>query len=191
MGLMQASHEYKSGEQYVNLGYIPGGAAGLVSFFDNPQNTLPYTLDGVPAWETSTNKGLPPLTGINEITDYEMVVLLVDDPDTARTWIEQLSPRINEPDVLTSFVLITSAQLEPIVLPYYDSSPPQVNGLVAGLRGGAVYAQINGNGDIARKYWDAFGMGTFTAALLILVGGLGYYVIPELMRSPQVQRKGK
>jgi hypothetical protein len=191
MGLMQASHEYKSGEQYVNLGYIPGGAAGLVSFFDNPQNTLPYTLDGVPAWETSTNMGLPPLTGINEITDYEMVVLLVDDPDTARTWIEQLSPRINEPDVLTSFVLITSAQLEPIVLPYYDSSPPQVNGLVAGLRGGAVYAQINGNGDIARKYWDAFGMGTFTAALLILVGGLGYYVIPELMRSPQVQRKGK
>ena len=191
MGLMQLSHDFKSVEKYVNLGYIPGGAAGLVSFFDNPQNTLPYSLDGQPAWESEVNKSLPPLTGIKEITDYEMVVLLVDDPDTARTWIEQLSPRINETDVLTSFVLITSAQLEPIVLPYYDGSPPQVNGLVAGLRGGAVYAQINGSGDLARKYWDAFGMGTFVAAMLILVGGLGYYVIPELMQSPQVQRKDK
>ena len=191
MGLMQEAHDYKNGDQYVNLGYIPGGAAGLASFFDNPQNTLPYTLDGLPAWENEDDQGLKPLAGIEEITDFEMVMVLIDDADAARSWIEQLSPRINEPDVLTSFVLITSAQIEPIVLPYYDSIPPQVNGLVAGLRGGAAYAQITGSGDLAREYWDAFGMGTFIAALLILIGGLGYYVIPELMRSPQVQGKGK
>ncbi len=190
MNSMQDNYDYESGEQYVNLGYIPGGAVGLVSFFENPQNTLPFSLDGLPAWETDSTQGLRPLAGIEQITDYEMVVVLVDDPDTARAWIEQLSPRIIEPGVLTSFVLITSAQLEPIVLPYYDSSPPQVNGLVAGLRGGAAYAQINGSGGLPRKYWDAFGMGTFVAALLILVGGLGYYVVPELTRSTQVRGKG-
>ncbi|GAH00175.1 unnamed protein product [marine sediment metagenome] len=94
---MQDNYDYESGEQYVNLGYIPGGAVGLVSFFENPQNTLPFSLDGLPAWETDSTQGLRPLAGIEQITDYEMVVVLVDDPDTARAWIEQLSPRIIEP----------------------------------------------------------------------------------------------
>lgn len=185
----QSDHEYISGENYVNLGYIPGGAAGLQSFFENPQGTLPYSVDRLSAWGTDSQGALPALAGINQVTDYAMVMLLVDDPDVARTWIEQLGPSITDPEVLTSFVLITSAQLEPVIRPYFESSPQPVNGMVVGLRGGAAYSRLTESDGIPREYWDAFGMGAFVAALLILVGGLGYYVIPEL--SSIVQDQGK
>lgn len=186
MNSAQSDSEDFSGFQYVNLGYIPGGAAGLLSFIENPQRTLPNSLDGESAWGTDA---VPALEGINKITDYSMVILLVDDPDTARIWIEQMGPKINAPEILTSFVLLTSAQLEALILPYYESTPRLVNGMVVGLRGGAAYAGITGRGDLPRQYWDAFGLGTAFAAFLILIGGLGYYVIPELARSPQAKGK--
>lgn len=184
----QSDQGYISGLDYINLGYLPGGAAGLQSFIENPHGSVPYSIDGLPAWETEAGSPLPPLVGINQVSDYAMVILLVDDPDTARMWIEQLGPVINDPQVLTSLVLITSAQLEPVVRPYYDSYPQLVNGLVVGLRGGAAYARFNGGDELITQYWDAFGMGTFVAAMLILVGGLGYYVIPEISRTAGIKK---
>lgn len=186
---IELDQELINGLEYVNLGYIPGGAAGLLSFLENPQGTIPFTIDSLPAWETEVGSGLPATAGINQITDYSMVILLVDDPDTARMWIEQLGPTITDSQVLTSFVLITSAQLEPVVRPYYESFPQPVNGLVVGLRGGAAYARFIDGGDFPGVVWDAFGMGVFVAALLILVGGLGYYVIPELSRTVRGEEK--
>jgi hypothetical protein len=129
------------------------------------------------------------LGDIDQVTDYEMVLVMVDDPETARAWIEQLGPRLSDPLELTSLVLITSAQLEPVVRPYYDGIPQMVNGLVVGLRGGAAYARLVGGEDLLSQYWDAFSWGTFVAAMLILVGGLGYYVVPELTRTAKGQDK--
>lgn len=182
-------NEYINGLDYANLGYIPGGAAGIISFIENPPGTTPYSIDGLAVWETETGEPLPPVVGINQITDYEMIILLVDDPDLARIWIEQLTPYITDPQTLTSLVLITSAQLEPVVRPYYESIPQPVNGLVVGLRGGAAYSRLIGGDQLPGKFWDAFGMGTFVAALLILVGGLAYWVAPELTRTVRGQEK--
>jgi hypothetical protein len=182
-------NEYINGLDYANLGYIPGGAAGIISFIENPPGTTPYSIDGLAVWETETGEPLPPVVGINQITDYEMIVLLVDDPDLARIWIEQLSPYITDPQTLASLVLITSAQLEPVVRPYYDSIPQPVNGLVVGLRGGAAYSRLIGGDQLPGQFWDAFGMGTFIGALLILVGGLAYWVAPELTRTVRGQEK--
>jgi hypothetical protein len=185
----QSGDMYINGLDYINLGYLPGGAAGLVSFIDNPQGTIPFSIDGIPLWETDGGSSIPVLSEIDQVTDYDMVMVLVDDPDTARAWIEQLGPRLNDPMELTSLVLITSAQLEPVVRPYYDGFPQLVNGLVVGLRGGAAYARLVGGEGLLSQYWDAYGWGTFVAAMLILVGGLGYYVLPEISRSAKGQDK--
>jgi hypothetical protein len=191
MASMQGEEEFSNGLDYVNLGYIPGGAAGIRSFLENPMGTLPNSVDDSPAWGSETDSAAAPLQGINQITDYDMVLLLIDDPDIARTWIEQVGPIISNSEVLTSLVLVSSAQLEPVVQPYFSSSPQMVNGMVTGLRGGAIYTRMTGRDTITKNYWDAYGMGMFTAAMLILVGGLGYYVLPELAQLGEEEGKGK
>jgi hypothetical protein len=118
-----------------------------------------------------------------------MIILLADDPENSRIWIEQLTPEITDPQVLTSLILVTSAQLEPVVRPYFESVPQSVNGLVVGLRGGAAYSRLVGGNQLPEQFWDAYGMGTFIAALLVLIGGLVYYVVPELSRTVRGQEK--
>jgi len=183
----QTDHHYTSGVNYVNLGYIPGGAIGLLSFVENPQRTLPYTLDMVAAWESEAHPGLPALQGVQRMNDFELLMVIVDDPDLARAWVEQVQPQLNEPDTLTSLVMVTSAQVEPVMRPYFEANPRQVHGFVFGLRGGAAYAQLTGRGELPRTYWGPYGFGLVVAALLILIGGLVLSSVSLLARSPQVK----
>jgi hypothetical protein len=170
------------GGQYVNLGYIPGGPVGLLNFALSPQRTLPYSLDGVAAWATADHSALPPLEGIVAVDDYSMILVLVDDPDTARAWVEQVGSQLASPASLTSLAMVTSAQVEPLILPYYVSSPRQVHGLIAGLRGGAAYARLMEDPEQPRRYWDAYGAGLVVAALILLVGGAIYALRPLVSR---------
>ena len=154
-------NEYINGLDYANLGYIPGGAAGIISFIENRTGTTPYSIDGLAVWETETGEPLPPVVGINQITDYEMIVLLVDDPDLARIWIEQLSPYITDPQTLASLVLITSAQLEPVVRPYYDSTSPASERIGGWIKRRSCLFPADRGDQLPGQFWDAFGMGTF------------------------------
>jgi len=58
-----------------------------------------------------------------------------------------------------------------MIQPYYASQ--QINGLVGGLYGGALFEQNNaGRPGTARAYWDAYSIGMLLAMVLILGGGL-------------------
>jgi hypothetical protein len=172
---LAAEHGYARNEQYVNLGYLAGGPSGLASFVQNPQRTLPYSLDGTVAWGTA---GLPPLAGIARVSDFSLVMILADDPFFARAWVEQVQPFLVDEDGQTPLVMVLSAQSEPLVRPYYEASPRQVQGLIAGLRGGAAYSRLTGRDGLANAYWGAFSMGQSIAALVIVLGGLfGAYAL--------------
>jgi hypothetical protein len=186
---IMALHNYRSGIQYVNLGFIPGGPAGLLSFVENPPRALPETLDGFAAWESPAHPALPPLQGVQDILDFSMILIIVDNPDTARMWVEQLQPKLSAAQSLTPIVMVTSAQIEPLVQPYYESDPRQVDGYVAGLRGGAAYARLTGRGGLPRLYWDAFGVGVFVAAVLLIVGGV--LNIYSVALPPSTQKKSE
>ena len=157
---IEAEHGYVSGVQYINLGYIPGGAAGLRGFAEMPRLITTLSFDGMNPWDT------PPLLGVDTISDFALAVLITDDSDTARIWIEQVQPKLDN----TPFVAVVSAQAEPMVRPYYGT---QVQGMVAGLMGGAAYEQTMGQDsyNLARVYWDAFSVGLIVAVAAILIGG--------------------
>jgi hypothetical protein len=116
----QSAHTLASGIHYLNLGYIPGGTAGLLSFIENPKFTLPYTIDGEAAWETESHPALPALEGVESIEDFPLLVVIVGDPDVARSWVEQLSPNLQRVQE-TALVVVASAQVEPLLGPYFDS----------------------------------------------------------------------
>ena len=172
LSLTQSSHNYTRGEQYINMGYIPGGAAGLLSLAVSPQRTVPYTTDGVEAWETSGHLALPALQGVERLIDFSMILVIVDDPDVARSWVEQVQPYLTSEDGGTPLVMVVSAQSEPLIRPYYEASPRQLQGFVAGMRGGAAYARLTGRIGLPSRYWDGFSTGLTVAALLIAIGGV-------------------
>lgn len=154
------SYHIETGMQYVNLGYLPGGPAGIYYFASGPQAAAPLTVNGAPAWETDA------LQGVGQFSDFAMLVILTDTADTGRAWIEQTRSFVGE----TPILVVISAQAEPMIRPYYDAR--QIQGLVTGLVGGKTYEQSFGTGGLARQYWDAFGTGTLAALLLIIVGGV-------------------
>lgn len=156
---------YVTERQYANLGYVSGGTAGLLNFAVNPRQTVPNV-----AWSAS------PLDAVQSVADFAMVLVLTDDPDIARSWIEQVQPLLNGQSI--PMVMVTSAQAEPLVYPYYLTEPRQVSGLVSGVSGGAYYETVISH-SLARRYWDGYNVGLLLAVLIIAVGS-----IINLARNP-------
>ncbi|MBE9525320.1 MAG: hypothetical protein IMY76_09485, partial [Chloroflexi bacterium] len=162
LGTLLKEHHYLSGDQYINLGYIPGGATGLLGFTQIPQQITPISFDGKNAWQTR------PLEEISTLSDFSLVVVITDNPDIARTWFEQIQPTLSG----TPMVTIVSAQAEPILQPYYGDGGEnaQIQGLVSGILGGAAYEKITGRPNLASQYWHALNLGLMISILIILLG---------------------
>ncbi len=165
-------HQYKAKEQYITLGYIPGGIAGLNGFAIQPRRIFNQGADGKPIWGSSW------LNSINKVSDFSMVVIATDDPDNARAWIEQVQPYLENKPML----MVVSAQAEPMVRPYYETSPKQISGMVAGLMGGAAYEQIINRPGVAIKYWSPFNVAIIMALFVIVIGSI-YTIIMTLYRQ--------
>jgi hypothetical protein len=157
----QASIYYRAGEQFINLGYLPGGAAGVLAFAVDPVMTKTTSINGENAWET------PVLQGVSHLSDFAAIILLTDDVETARIWIEQTETARKD----ARFLVISSAQSGPMILPYLQSG--QVDAVITGLDGGAPIEQFNGSRPgTARRYWDAYGFGLLVALVMIAFGSL-------------------
>jgi len=171
---VQEKHNYSSGNQYINLGYVPGGASGLRGFVQMPQRIKPLSFDGFDPWGTN------PLAGIYSLSDFKMVIVITDDPDIARSWIEQVQPKLRD----TPLVAVVSAQAEPILHPYVGGENAQVRGMVGGIIGGAAYEQVIGMPNLARIYWDALNFSLLAAIAIILIGGT-FNVFSVLVRNKE------
>jgi hypothetical protein len=159
-----AGHNYQPGLQYVDLGYLAGGSSGVQYFASAPADAAPFTLDGQQAWT------LPPLLGVRALRDFAAIIILTDSADSGRVWIEQTGTSIGE----TPMLMVISAQVEPMILPYYGSG--QIKGLVTGLAGGESYGQMftrpESTPGFAEKYWNSFGVGTLVSEILIVIGAI-------------------
>lgn len=154
------THQYSSGEQYVNLGYLAGGSAGISYFASDPAAAMPDTTNGDPAWTT------PPLKGVLRLSDFSAIIILTDNADTGRNWIEQSSQFLGK----TPMMMIISAQAEPMIQPYFDSG--QLKGLVAGLSDAKIYEETYGRPGLAYHYWDSFSIGMLVVEILIVIGAV-------------------
>ena len=158
----QSDHNYLSGEDYINLGFIPGGASGLLSFSQTPRLVLQQSIDGGNPWETST------LREINSLSDFAAIVIITENAEIARTWIEQVQPRLMD----TPLFMVVSAQIEPVIRPYAGAGPDvQVAGIISGINGGVAYELVIGKENLNGEYWDAFNIGLMIVLLVIFIGG--------------------
>ena len=94
------------------------------------------------------------------------MVVISNDSDTARIWVEQVQPLLDG----TPLVMVLSAQAEPMVRPYYGTQDAPVQGIISGIKGGATYELVAGE-NLGQVYWDPFSVGLIIAVGSILVGG--------------------
>ncbi len=174
----QSGHGYLVGEDYLNLGYLSGGISGILGFISNPHMIAVAPIKDVSIWD------LPPLVNVNRYSDFSVIVILTDDVEKGRAWIEQSTVALD--GVETPFLMAISAQAEPIIYPYYASG--QVDGLVSGLSGGATYERMLGQDGAGRKYWDSYSVGLLLAVVLIAIGAMANFLV-ALRARQKTQRE--
>jgi len=167
--------DYASEDLVVNLGYLAGDISGLASLARHPALALQYTFAGERAWNTQ------PLIGVNSLADFNAFILITDSGDRARAWIEQVQSAIPE----RPFLVISSAQAGPYLLPYYQSG--QVSGMVTGMAGSAVFSQLmHTSGGQTVLLWGAYQWGIMLVIILISFG-----VIYGLLQASPKPRHSK
>jgi len=145
---------YQLDSQYFNIGYLPGGSAGVRGFIENPQAIMPAVK-------------------VSRFSDFAAVIVISDHAESGLVWIEQLELMKQSDTTLASQPLLVaaSAQAGPLLQPYVSSK--QVAGMISGLSDAARYEFMNGSRPgLARSYWDAFGVGLFLAVASIVLGSL-------------------
>jgi len=154
------ANNYLYGENYVHLGFVAGEGAGLSAMARNLPATAPADFAGNPAWSQ------PALGGIDSLADFALVVVISATPEGVRQWLEQAKPAAGP----TPFVAVISAGAEPLVRPYYEGSPSQLAGLIAGVFGAGGYEQLTERPGEALARWDAYGYGVLAASVILLLG---------------------
>lgn len=174
-------HQYIENQQYITLGYIAGGITGLNAFAIQPRQIFNQGADGKPIWGTSW------LNNINKVSDFSLVVVATDDPDTARAWIEQVQPHLENKPI----VMVVSAQAEPMVRPYYETSPRQLTGMVTGISGGAAYEKIINRPGVATKHWSPYNAGIIIALLVIVIGSTYTLLMTLFKQRKEIAQEGR
>ncbi len=171
-----AAHEGTLGEDYIHLGYLPGGTAAVQLFASGPHQAvasgflIPEEMEGDP-WRS------PVLSGTQQLSDFSAVIVITAGTEIARTWVEQARPRLGS----TPLIMVLTAGVEPLMRPYYESLEPQINGILAGMPAAVAYEQANTRPEVGRSLWNAFGSGMMAAELALVVG-LIYGLVVYLFR---------
>jgi len=168
----QENHGYLHSQQYVNLGYLPGESAGLVSFVIAPKQIIPLAFDGSNAWDS------PPLAEVESIDDFVMILVITDDPNTAKAWIEQVGTIVKE----GTLNMVVSAQAEPLIQPYFRASPQYLSGYVSGVIDGLNYENLRGQPNLANAAWLPFNVGIIITVGIMFIGGLANGVLSLFSR---------
>jgi hypothetical protein len=174
-------------QKYVNLGYLPGGPAGVISFLNAPERVTTFDLQGQPAWETL------PATTVTGMDAFDAVVVMTSSSDAARLWVEQAGPILQNRRIPLLFC--ASAQVAPILQPYFDTLPRQIDGIMSGLTETYQFAFLNGHEQLAgepstaNELIDAYSAVILAAVLIVLVGivvNLVSTLLPARSKEKQV-----
>jgi len=160
-------------EKVAVLGFIPGGTTGLQDFIRNPRLAAPLLDGGAYAWT------YPAAQPVKMIEDYVGVLLITENAEIGRAWIEQLHNSLSDKPLL----MVVSVQSAPIVRPYLDSG--QLNGLISGRVEGAMYDRMMDSPPRAAIEMSSYQMGMLLAVGLIILGGL-YGILKKIFRRQHV-----
>jgi hypothetical protein len=171
-----------------HLGFIAGGPSGLKSFARDPAGLMRYDMQSTDSGEMDAWQA-PALNPEAGLASFALVLVITDNGESARTWIEQVGPALIESQV--PLLMVVSAQVEPLVLPYYYTAPRQVAGVAAGVMGGVYLESLSERTGPAVMLMDAYSLTLAVAVVLILIGSLVYLVSGQLKLTKNLRNEGQ
>jgi hypothetical protein len=133
VGLLRAEHlavelagEERRNQAYYIAGFLPAGTLGLRDFALNVNLTVSSDLQGNP-------------TGLNltSLNDFTLIVLIAENGETVRNWMEQIAPMTDR-----SIIVISGQAARPLALPYVSSANNAV-ALLTGYDDAYTYQQMS------------------------------------------------
>ena len=151
------------GKDYAILGYLPGQESGLRTLAKSLGAAFKTDyLQGRPLADLSVTHGLTTING------FTHVIVLSDDSQIVRTWIEQVQSRND----IKLHALVTS-RIEPMLIPYRESG--QLTSLIAGSYGSIEYPVASGVLSRQGNLTDAYA-GLFLVLFLTAVVTNVFYI---------------
>ena len=168
---------YEYGEDYINLGYLPGQETSLLLFGQNPLAAVradfrdQKDLRNYDLFAATLRK--VPEEGLGQV--IPLVIYLGGNEESLRIWIEQvLAQQAN-----VRMIAGISAGLEPYAYPYLESG--QLAGLLSGLTGAAEHESLTKNpGRAVRSIDSQIGIHLVIAGSIIL--GNVVYILRRILR---------
>lgn len=151
---------FRYGEEFLNLGYIPGVEAGLRALGTSDGWLVKYDyLQGKPL------DSFPAFQSVRGLKDWKLIVLFGGQSPTLLGWIEQVGSMIEAP-----MVAGVISGLKPYAEPYLSSG--QLKGLLGGTADAAFYEAMLGKPSAATRAAPVQAFALLIALLLILAGSL-------------------
>jgi hypothetical protein len=140
-------------KQIKDLGYVPLGSFGGYGIASQTQDggSTPY---------------LPELNRFELSTDYAGIVILSDQAEGAKAWVEQFSAL----SPTTPTFLLLSSQAGPMSVPYWESG--QVSGMISGVKEAVSVASVFEGSLLISAQYQAYQIG-----ILLMMGFLLFGVI--------------
>lgn len=160
----------KYGEDWVDLGYIPGGEAAMAAFADDIHKTVPTDARGTPLSE------IPLMKKVNTAKDIKLWITISAGTPGIPEYARQIQSRYNVP--IIAGVL---SQFATIYMPYVNSK--QLVGMLGGLRAAAEYEKLLGTTGIAGKAVDALSNAHLVIIAFVLLANGVYLAQRKKIRS--------
>jgi hypothetical protein len=170
---------YSQSDWFLNLGYLPGGVASLQEFAMRPQQAARVGMStengDQDIWESQI------LKQISGVDDFGLVLLVTENIDTGRAWIEQVQPALID----VPFLIVASAQAAPLFEPYVQSG--QIQAMLSGFADGLSYDEITKQPGNRQGYWNAYQYALIIAVAMIFIGIIFESIRSLLLRSKPEQ----
>ena len=157
----------------MNLGYLPGGSIGMGALVNDPLKTLPFTTDLQPVSESAV------FGTLNSLSDLGALIILTDNPEFARIWVEQ----VDGGNAGLPILAVVSSQAAPLVQPYFASG--QINGYISGMSGALFYEMLTMRAGSATARFNSYQLSLLLVAVLIFAGG----TVSLILASPHSAKK--
>ncbi|MCS7384603.1 MAG: hypothetical protein NDF53_02600 [archaeon GB-1867-097] len=154
------SYGKKYGEDYVFLGYVPGGETAMKALAEDIHAAVPADYYGTPIEQIQM------LKNIHGATDFTLVICFTSAGDTAVGWIRQWVTSYNVP-----YLSCVLTMMMPTLEPYY---PVQVKALVGADKGGEMEFLVGHPGPGLQKA-DSFSLSHIVLMAIIIVANIAYF----------------